>query len=261
VTYQDYLFGGKEFDRKFEVNTYDFGARRLDGTRGGWDTVDPKAEEFYSNSPYAYCANNPLKYIDPNGLDVWEINNQGEIINQIEDEIQDAFYMVSKDADGNYQRTYTTDDEGNKQYNSISFEYGTVTSVKEDRVKTDAGGQTLTMFNIKGDDKAIRLFEFMANPEVTTKVEWSHDKIGTEKSEKNIVGTMHHASKTAQGYYLMEKGYTIREDNHSHPMGTGPSPADLNIANDIYNKSVNTKFNVYVGNGRYIQYYPRTIIP
>jgi RHS repeat-associated protein len=261
VTYQDYLFGGKEFDRKFEVNLYDFDARVYDATGGRFTTVDPLAEKYPSVSPYVYSLNNPLKYIDPNGLDVWEINNQGEIVNQIEDKTQDAFYLVSKDADGNYQRTYTTDDEGNKQYNSISFEYGTVTSVKEERVNTDAGEQTLTMFNVKGDDKATQLFEFMANPEVTTKVEWSHDKIGTEKSEKNIVGTMHHESKTAQGYYLMKKGYTIKEDNHSHPRGTGPSPADLDIADDIYNKSVKTKFNVYVGNGIYIPYYPKTINP
>jgi hypothetical protein len=32
-----------------------------------WKTPDPLAEKYYSISPYAYCANNPLRFIDPYG--------------------------------------------------------------------------------------------------------------------------------------------------------------------------------------------------
>ena len=71
VTYQNYLFGGKEFDRKFEVNTYDFGARGYDGTLGRWTSVDPLCEKYYSISPYAYCAGSPIRIIDPNGMDTY----------------------------------------------------------------------------------------------------------------------------------------------------------------------------------------------
>jgi hypothetical protein len=162
--------------------------------------------------------------------------------------------VVAKDNEGNYQRTFTTDAEGNKNYNSISFEYGTVTSVQEKSLKTDAGEVTLTMFNIKGDDKATQLFEFMSNPGVTTNVEWSHDKIGTEKSEKNVVGTIHLPKNTVQGYYLSKKGYTIREDNHSHPRGSAPNDVDRDVARDILERNKNAKFNVYIGNGKYIPY-------
>lgn len=34
-------------------------------------TIDPHAEKYYSVSPYAFCLNNPIRYIDPDGRDVY----------------------------------------------------------------------------------------------------------------------------------------------------------------------------------------------
>jgi len=79
LKYQDYQFGGKEFDRKFELNMYDFGARNYDGTIGRWTTVDPLAEDYYETSPYAYCENNPVNAIDPDGKGVIDINELPEV--------------------------------------------------------------------------------------------------------------------------------------------------------------------------------------
>jgi RHS repeat-associated protein len=72
--YQNYLFSGKEFDRKFQMNTYDFGARTYSADVPVWKTPDPLAEKYYSISPYAYCANNPMRFIDPNGAEVVDAN-------------------------------------------------------------------------------------------------------------------------------------------------------------------------------------------
>jgi RHS repeat-associated protein len=47
---------------------YDFEARTYDPAVGRFLTVDPLAEKYPWVSPYAYCGNNPINRIDPNGL-------------------------------------------------------------------------------------------------------------------------------------------------------------------------------------------------
>lgn len=72
---QPYKYNGKELDTKHGLNMYDYSARYYEPSIGRFRTVDPKAEKYYSISPYAYCYNNPLKYIDPTGKDSIQRNN------------------------------------------------------------------------------------------------------------------------------------------------------------------------------------------
>jgi RHS repeat-associated protein len=65
--YQPYKFNGKEFDKMNGLNTYDYGARQHDPILARWDRIDPLAEKYYHISPYAYCANNPVILVDPDG--------------------------------------------------------------------------------------------------------------------------------------------------------------------------------------------------
>ena len=65
---QNYLFGGKEIDRMNGLDWYDFGARAQDPLLGRFMSIDPLCEKYYSISPYVYCNNNPIKYVDPSGM-------------------------------------------------------------------------------------------------------------------------------------------------------------------------------------------------
>ena len=66
---QPYKYNGKELDLMHGLNTYDYGARQYNPVTAHWDRVDPLCEKYYSMSPYNYCGNNPIKFIDPNGKD------------------------------------------------------------------------------------------------------------------------------------------------------------------------------------------------
>ena len=69
---QPYKYNGKELDTKKGLNWYDYGARHYDAALGRFTTVDPLAEKHYSINSYAYCGNNPINRIDPDGRD-WRV--------------------------------------------------------------------------------------------------------------------------------------------------------------------------------------------
>lgn len=64
---QPFKYNGKELDRMHGLDWYDYGARFQNAPVGRWCSVDPLAHKYYSISPYAYCANNPVNWIDPDG--------------------------------------------------------------------------------------------------------------------------------------------------------------------------------------------------
>jgi RHS repeat-associated protein len=62
---QPYKFGGKELDEMHGLNQYDFHARRMSRDIPRFTTMDPLAEKYYSISPYAYYAGNPVRFKEP----------------------------------------------------------------------------------------------------------------------------------------------------------------------------------------------------
>ena len=44
-----------------------FGARYYSSTLPMWLSVDPLSDSYPDTSPYVYCGNNPIKFVDPDG--------------------------------------------------------------------------------------------------------------------------------------------------------------------------------------------------
>ena len=110
------MFGGKELQdeivgsNSFEV--YDFGARMLDPALGRWMNIDPLAENSLDLNPYHFVANNPLIFIDPDGMDWFYYRNEGE---------EEASWNWQDGSEYKHSYTYT-DDDGNEQSGEITLQ-------------------------------------------------------------------------------------------------------------------------------------------
>ena len=71
---QPYKYNGKELDRMYRLDRYNYGARNYDAAICQWTSVDSLAEKYYNVSPYVYCGNNPINAIDSDGKKVWTAN-------------------------------------------------------------------------------------------------------------------------------------------------------------------------------------------
>ena len=77
TVHSSHTFSAKE--RDVETGLSYFGARYYSSDLSIWLSVDPMAEKYPSLSPYVYCADNPVKLVDPNGEEVWKPDIEGNL--------------------------------------------------------------------------------------------------------------------------------------------------------------------------------------
>jgi len=79
-----YTFSAKEKDT--ETGYSYFGSRYYNSDLSIWLSVDPMSDKYPSLSPYVYCADNPVKLVDPDGEEVsvfGDSENKNTIINSL----------------------------------------------------------------------------------------------------------------------------------------------------------------------------------
>lgn len=201
-THQNFKYGGKELDLTAGLNTYDFSARTQRPDLGVFTTMDPLCEKYYDCSPYAYCMNNPMRFIDPTGKDVWELKPDGTVT-WIEESEKHTMYALNKDG----ERTGAFITISNRNI----FD-----QLTEIRSKDDYNG----IYAISSSNEVGDVFLFAAN---NTGVEWALEGYQGEKGRQYVLSTekidneVGFRDNSREGLTMANQFFGI----HSHPASNG----------------------------------------
>ena len=174
-----YTFSAKERDS--ETGLSYFGSRYYSSDLSIWLSVDPMSDKYPSLSPYTYCADNPVKLVDPNGEE-WEVNESG-YVRQVGDIDNNTLYAVKGTTEFSFGERKTNKD-------------GTFISMMADeeimRTMTSDGNNFTGYISVDNRDKMIETFNFMAD---NTNVEWAmigdHVEVGTNIIQTDFLYTSH----------------------------------------------------------------------
>ena len=239
VRFHPDTFTGKEKDE--ETGLSYFGARYYDSDLSGlFLSVDPMADKYPSISPYAYCAWNPVKLVDPDGRDVWTLSDDGTMTWERFSKHDKIMYNGKEITLQNSNNVFGTG------HNGYSF------SLK-DRV-----------FTFTDVMDAQKTFEFFAD-----NLNYEFSALGYREGEKNkydlttSLSDVGDENGSARADVLGDK---LRKHFHNHPNGIADpsSPKnregkgdDMTFFANIRQKAKSCEFYIYIndGGGGYRSYF------
>ena len=225
-----WLFSGKESQSFLYANIplLDFGARMYNPTIARWTTSDPMSEKYYGISPYVYCLGNPISIIDPNGMDIWTMDEKGNVVWVKESDDHRLYYMNN---DGLLYDDYV----------SVSDR-----SILDDLTKTEAkvdGGAKVSSHTSKtGINDIFKVFKFASDK---TKVEWAVHRNG----DTYTIGTGHnsYSASSWEDYTKDKPNATV----HSHPgIDIGNEISSMGYGTNYYNTDQRNVIDDVEQNGR-----------
>ncbi|WP_298900914.1 DUF6443 domain-containing protein [uncultured Psychroserpens sp.] len=206
VSDHNYGFGGKEEQNELDLDWIDITARNYDPSLGRWMNLDPLAEIMRRHSPYSYGFNNPLRYVDPDGMapDDLVLEGKQKAINQFEK-------LTNEELGGQFVHV---DGNGNVTLSATDKEYAAFTDEQKglyDVLKKSVDAKGVVTVNIVMNDVDTRI----GGTETKTIDigDISEIKDGKALTKKTLIG---HEFEEQFEYQLGSKGKPLNKfDAHS----------------------------------------------